>query len=251
MAQYPELKGRVALVTGAGQGIGAAIARALADQGCHVAVNDLTDESRVARLCSEIADAGGKALPYECDVRDGEAVRAMVDNTCNDLGGLHIVVNNVGVCRDEVVWKMSDAQWNDVIDTNLKGCFNVIRAAAPALRRQNNGRIVNISSINGLRGKFGQANYAASKAGVIALTKSVAQELARFHITVNAVAPGFIETDMTARLPEAARSASISEIPLGKPGKPNDVAAAVVFLCSDAAQHITGQVIRVDGGQYM
>jgi 3-oxoacyl-[acyl-carrier protein] reductase len=249
VATYPELSGRVALVTGAARGIGAAIARALGAQGCRVAVCDVGPADRLGATCKAVESAGGNARAYPCDVTDSAQVQATVEAVCRDLGGLHILVNNAGITADGVLWKLSDDQWDRVLAVNLKGGFHLIRAAAPVFRTQSWGRIVNISSINALRGKFGQANYAASKAGIIGLTKSAARELGREQITVNAIAPGFIDTDMTSGLPEDIREAARKESVLGRFGKPEDIAALVTFLCSDGARHITGEVIKVDGGQ--
>ncbi len=168
-----------------------------------------------------------------------------------ELGGLHILVNNAGITRDGVIWKMDEEQWDLVLGVNLKGCFNYIRAASPIFREQRFGKIVNIASINGMRGKFGQANYAASKAGIIGLTKTVARELGKYNVNVNAIAPGMIETDMTQSLSEEVKQQSVSEIVLGRFGQPEDIAEAVAFLVSEKARHITGEIMKVDGGQYI
>lgn len=246
MGVYSELSGRSALVTGAARGIGRTIAQALLDQGCQVALVDRVPKAQLEAVCRS---APGRARPCVCDIRKPDDVERVVRDVVGAFGGLHILVNNAGITADGVVWKLTDAQWEDVIDTNLTGSFHLLRAAAPVMRAQQFGRIVNIASINALRGKFGQANYSASKAGLIGLTLSAARELAREKITVNAVAPGFVETDMTAGLPEPVLAQARAECLLGRFGRPDDIAAAVTFLCSDAAEHITGVVLRVDGGQ--
>ncbi|MBI5867607.1 MAG: beta-ketoacyl-ACP reductase [candidate division Zixibacteria bacterium] len=251
MTVYPELKDRVAIVTGASMGIGAAVARALGAQGCKVAVNYRRHASEAETLTAAITAAGGQAKAFACDVADSTQVQAMVDQVKAHFGGLDILVNNAGINRDGVSWKMTDEQWDTVIATNLKGCFNFVRAAAPQFREKKSGRIVNMTSINGMRGKFGQINYSASKAGIIGLTKSLARELGASNVNVNAVAPGLIETDMVATMPEEAKAKSMAETVLGRLGSPDDVAAVVVFLCSNGARHITGEVIKVDGGQYI
>ncbi len=246
MAVYPELSGRTAIVTGAARGIGRTISQALVDQGCQVAFVDRVPK---AQLEAECRSAPGRARAFVCDIRKPDDVERVVRDVVSAFGGLHIVVNNAGITADGVLWKLTDTQWRDVLDTNLTGSFHIMRAAAPVMRAQQSGRIVNISSINALRGKFGQSNYSASKAGLIGLTISAARELAREKITVNAVAPGFVETDMTASLPEPVLAQARAECLLGRFGRPADIAAAVTFLCSDGAEHITGVVLRVDGGQ--
>ncbi len=245
------MEGRCALVTGAARGIGAAIARELARQGAKVALLDLRIEGPLSELAAELASTGGEAVALAADVASFEEVGRAVGEARDRLGGLHILVNNAGINRDAVLWKMEEASWDAVLDVNLKGAFNTLRHAAPILREAGWGRVVNVASINGLRGKFGQANYGASKAGLIGLTKAAAKELGRFGVTVNAVAPGLIETEMVAAMPEEARRKSLEEIVLGHMGQPEDVAAVVAFLCSEGARHITGEVIRVDGGQAM
>ncbi len=251
MTIYPELKDRVAIVTGASLGIGAAIARALGAQGCRVAVNYRRHESEAQSVTAAIETAGGRAHAYACDVANAPQVQQMVNSVRADFGGLDILVNNAGINRDGVTWKMTDEQWDAVINTNLKGTFNFIRAAVPVFRQQKSGRIINMTSINGMRGKFGQANYAASKAGIIGLTKTLARELGAANVNVNAVAPGLIATDMVATMPEEAKTKSLAETVLGRLGTCDDVAAVVLFLCSDGSRHITGEVIKVDGGQYI
>jgi len=245
------LKNKVALVTGASSGIGAAIALALAEGGAHVIVNHLQSGAEAGALVGRVEELGRKALAIDCDVSKHGAVSEMVKLAVEEFGRLDILVNCAGVTHDAVVWKMSESDWDAVIDVNLKGCFNLINAVAPHMREQKFGKIVNISSINGLRGKFGQANYAASKAGIIGLTKSVARELGKYQINVNAVAPGMILTEMMANLPEEIKQKALAETALCRLGEPRDVAEVVVFLCSDPARQITGEVIKVDGGQYM
>jgi 3-oxoacyl-[acyl-carrier protein] reductase len=187
----------------------------------------------------------------ESDVSVFAEAHAVVSKVVTAFDGIHILVNNAGITRDGVVWKMEEEQWDAVIDTNLKGCFNYIRAVSPIFREQKRGKIVNISSINGMRGKFGQANYSASKAGVIGLTKAVATELGRYNVNVNAVAPGMIETDMTTSLPQEVQEKARAEIVLGRFGRPEDIANLIAFLVSEEAKHITGEVIKVDGGQHI
>ena len=242
MAVTIDLAGRNAWVTGAASGIGAAIADALHEAGARVVSLDRSHaaETRVEQ---------GREVQVPLDVTDTEAVEAAVLRLVEKGGPPDILVNNAGVTRDGVVWKLRDEDWETVIDTNLGGAFRMTRACVPHMRQRRGGAIVNISSINALRGKFGQSNYAASKGGLIAFTKAVAREVAREGIRVNAVAPGFIDTPLTGRLPDAVRAQAMSEIVLGRLGKPEDIAAAVLFLASPLAAHITGQVLVVDGGQ--
>ena len=190
-------------------------------------------------------------LAVRADVSIFKDAQAMVDTVVKEFGKIDILINNAGVNRDAVIWKMSEEQWDEALDINLKGYFNYIRAVAPLFKAQGSGKIVNVTSINGLRGKFGQANYSAAKAGIIGLTKTVARELARSNVNCNAVAPGLIETDMIRQAPEDVRQKAIAEIVLGRIGMPEEVASVVTFLCTEKARHVTGEVIKVDGGQYI
>jgi 3-oxoacyl-[acyl-carrier protein] reductase len=244
----PDLSGKVALVTGASRGIGAAVALRLASHGAAVAVNYAGSADAAQAVVDRIVSAGGRAVALQADVGDSGAASGLVEITIAELGGLDVVVNNAGITRDGLLMRMSDADWSAVIDTNLTGVFNVTRAATRHLMKQRSGSIVNITSVVGLVGNAGQANYAAAKAGVIGLTKSVARELASRGVRANAVAPGFIDTDMTASLPDTVRAALLSQIALGCFGAPEDVANAVAFLASDDARYITGQTLAVDGG---
>jgi 3-oxoacyl-[acyl-carrier protein] reductase len=236
------LENKVAVVTGAGRGIGRAIAMRLAGEGARVACCGRT----LANVAETAAAASGKA--YAVDVADGNQVSETAEQIVKDFGRVDILVNNAGVTRDQLLMRMSEEDWDAVLDTNLKGAFNFTKALTRTMLKQRAGRIINISSIIGLTGNAGQSNYAASKAGLIGFTKSVARELASRGITANAVAPGFIVTDMTEALGEEAREALKSRIALGRLGAPDDVANAVLFLASDLAGYITGQVITVDGG---
>jgi 3-oxoacyl-[acyl-carrier protein] reductase len=246
-----ELLGKVAIVTGGSLGIGRAIALDLAANGADVAINYRRHDAEAREVVAEIERMGRRGLVVQADVSDFAAAQRMVDTVLAKLGRLDILVNNAGINWDGVVWKMTEEQWDAVIATDLKGCFNYIRAVAPIFKAQNSGKIVNIASINALRGKFGQANYSAAKAGIIGLTKTVAKELGRYNVNVNAVAPGLIETDMVRQAPEKVREMALAEIVLGRLGKPEEVAYVVTFLCTEKARHITGEVIKVDGGQYI
>ena len=244
-----ELAGRVALVTGGSRGIGRAIAIDLAACGADVAFTFRSDGNGAAETARVIESGGRCALALRADGTDRSAAGRTVMDIMARFGRLDILVNNAGINRDAVVWKMDDDAWDSVIDADLGAAFRFTRAVVPVMRDVGSGRIVNIASINGLRGKFGQSNYAAAKGGLIAFTKSIAREVAAFGITVNAVAPGIIETDMVTAMPEQARVASIAETVVGRLGRPEDVAAAVSFLASPRARHITGIVLQVDGGQ--
>jgi len=243
-------QGRAAVVTGGGKGIGLAIARRLASQGAAVVVSG-RDQAALDAFVAETEAAGGKALAVTADLsKPGEADR-LCAATLEAFGKADILVNNAGITRDGLLVRMSDEDWDAVIDTNLKGAFRAIRAFTRPMMKQRWGRIVNITSVIGIIGNAGQANYAASKAGLIGLTKAVAKELASRHITVNAVAPGFIQTAMTEALGENVREGLRSQIPLGRLGTAEDVAHAVAFLCSEDAGYVTGQVLPVDGGMVM
>ncbi|MCL4426226.1 MAG: 3-oxoacyl-[acyl-carrier-protein] reductase [Firmicutes bacterium] len=242
------LDGRVALVTGASRGIGRAIALALAQEGAVVAVNYAAQAQAAQAVVQAIEERGGQAVALPADVSDARQVEAMVKETLDRFGRIDILVNNAGVTRDGLIMRMKDSDWEQVISTNLRGAFLCARAVARPMLKQRGGRIINISSVVGLTGNVGQVNYASAKAGLIGLTKSLARELASRQITVNAIAPGFIETDMTRELSEETRQAMQKGIPLGRAGQPEDVAKAVVFLASAMADYITGQVLAVDGG---
>ncbi len=242
------LTGKVALVTGAGRGIGRQIALTLAAQNAFVIVNYNGSKDKAEETVSEIKAAGGDAVSYKCNVSDFEECQQMITAIIKEYKHIDILVNNAGITSDGLIMKMSEDDYDAVLDTNLKGTFNTIRHMSRYFLKQKSGRIINISSVSGILGNAGQANYSASKAGVIGLTKAVARELASRGITVNAVAPGFVDTDMTDALSDSAKENLISQIPLGRTGKPQDIANAVLFLASDAAGYITGQVLSVDGG---
>jgi len=245
------LAGKVALVTGGSQGIGAAICRELASQGCDVALTFMGQAADAAPVVAAVESEGRRALPLVADAASSEATEAAVTAVVEALGGLDILVCNAGVTRDGVIWKLSDEQWDEVIAVNLRGYFTFIRAAARIFKSQGGGKIVTVASINGLRGKFGQANYTAAKGGVIALTKTEARELGRYDVNVNCVAPGMVATEMAEQLAPEYREAAIGETVLGRLATPADVAHVVSFLCSDLARHVTGEVVKVDGGQSM
>ena len=242
---------RVALITGAGRGIGACIARTLAQEHTDIAVVDYGEESAAKDTLDAIAAAGAAARYYKCDVSDFAASKAVVDAVVKDFGKIDILVNNAGVTADKLILRMDEADWDRVLNINLKGCFNMIKHATAHMMRKRYGRIVSISSVVGLMGNAGQANYAASKAGIIGLTKTVAKEFGARGITANAVAPGFIRTAMTDALSDEQKQAMYKLIPLGTLGETQDIANAVKFLVSDDARYITGVVLKVDGGMYI
>ena len=245
------LDGKTALVTGASRGIGRAIAIRLASEGAAVAINYAGNAKAAEEVKSIIEAAGGKAMLVQADVSNAGSVDAMIKEVVEAFGGIDILVNNAGITRDGLLMRMKEEDWDAVINTNLKGVFYCTKAVSKLMMKKRAGRIVNMASVVGLTGNAGQANYAAAKAGVIGFSKTMAKELASRGITVNMVAPGYIDTDMTAVLSESVRETMVSGIPLGRAGTPEDVANAVLFLVSDDASYITGQVINVDGGMVM
>ena len=242
------LQNKVAIVTGASQGIGAAIAVKLAENGADIIVIDKKEATEVEM---KIKNFGRKVKSYNADISDFKLAESIISEVVKEFGRVDILVNNAGINKDGVIWKMTEEQWDAVTNINLKGYFNYIRAVSPLFRDQKSGKIVNITSINGMRGKFGQSNYSAAKAGIIGITKTVAKELGKYSVNVNAVAPGLIETEMMKNADESVRTQAMLDIVLGRLGQPEDIANAVVFLSSDLAKHITGEVIKVDGGQYI
>ena len=242
------LKNKIALITGAGRGIGRAIAIALAKEGAEVVINYNGSEERAKEVKQTIEENGGKASIYKCNVSDFADCEAMIKDIVKEYGHLDILVNNAGITKDGLIMKMKEEDFDSVLNVNLKGTFNTIRHSARQMLKQRSGKIINISSVSGILGNVGQANYAASKAGVIGLTKTMARELGSRGITVNAIAPGFVDTEMTEVLSEEIRENACKQIILGRFGKPEDIANTAVFLASDKADYITGQVISVDGG---
>lgn len=244
------LKDKVALITGGARGIGRSIAMVFAKEGADIVVADVNLES-AAKTASEIEGLGRKALALELDVTDSAKVEDGVNKILDKFGKVDILVNNAGITKDNLLLRMTQAEWDAVINVNLKGTFNCIKAVSRPMVKQRSGRIISIASIIGLMGNWGQANYAASKAGIIALTKTVAKELASRNINANSVAPGFIQTDMTAKLPENVKSKMMEAIPMAKLGTPEDVANVCLFLASEESSYVTGQTITVDGGMVM
>jgi NAD(P)-dependent dehydrogenase (short-subunit alcohol dehydrogenase family) len=241
-------EGKVAIVTGAASGIGLACARELARGGACVALVDIADEGKLTEAGRACAETGAQVLTFRADVSDYAEAGRVAAQTRERAGGLEILVNAAGVADDAPLWKLSEAQWERVISINLKGTFNYVQACARVFREQRAGKIVNVASIEALRGRFGISNYAASKAGVVSLTKSAAAELGRYQVNVNCVAPGFIRTPLTEGLPDEVKEAAIAGAALGRLGEPEDVAHAVAFLCSEAARFITGAILKIDGG---
>ena len=246
-----DLSGKVAIVTGGTRGIGAEIVRTLARQGADVALNYRKSAAEAEEMVKELEGMGRRAVAVQADVSSFEDAQKMVAAVVEQLGGLHILVTNAGMNWDGVIWKMEEEQWDRVIDVDLKGTFNYLRAAAPIFKGQGNGRFIAVTSINGLRGKFGQTNYSAAKSGVHGLTKAAAKDLGKFGVTCNAIAPGFILTEMGESMPEQFRQAAIDESAVKRAGMPEDIAWLVAFLASECGRHITGEVVKVDGGQYI
>jgi 3-oxoacyl-[acyl-carrier protein] reductase len=247
------LENKNAIVTGGSQGIGTATSLELAREGANVCLTYRRHEDEALKVRDQILEMGRKALAVKCDISSFDEARQVVEAAVSEFGRIDILVNNAGMNWDGVCWKMSEEQWDRVIEVNLKGYFNFVRHVAPLLKDQKFGKIINITSINGLRGKFGQTNYSASKAGIIGYTKAVAKELGAFGVNVNAVAPGLIETAMlkNAEARDKIIGMALGEIVLKRVGQPEDLANVVAFLASDKARHITGEVIKVDGGQYI
>jgi len=246
-----KLDGKTAIVTGASRGIGRAIALQLASEGANVVVNFSGSEQKASQVVEEIQNLGSQAIAVQANISDSDSVQQLMNAAQEQFGSIDILVNNAGITRDNLLMRMKEDEWDDVINTNLKGVFLCTKAVTRQMMKQRAGRIINISSIVGVMGNAGQANYVAAKAGVIGLTKTTARELASRNILVNAIAPGFITTEMTETLPEDVKSSMLTQIPLAKLGKPEDIAKAVVFLASDDASYMTGQTLHIDGGMYM
>ena len=243
-----DLSGKVAIITGASQGIGRTMATVMSESGADV-ICVARSEDKIKELSSEIENKGGRAIPIACDVGDGDAFSNTIKSVVDQFGKLDILINNAGITRDALLMRMNESQWDEVIQTNLKGAFFGMKAAIRPMMKNKFGRIINITSIVGLTGNPGQANYAASKAGLIGMTQSIAKEVGSRGITVNCIAPGWIDTEMTEELPKDSKRDLLDRIPIGKIGKPENIAHAAVFLASDEASYITGQTITVDGGR--
>ncbi|SFR48060.1 3-oxoacyl-[acyl-carrier-protein] reductase [Marinobacter daqiaonensis] len=245
-----DLKGKTAIVTGASRGIGREIALQLAKRGADVAINYVSREDDANNVVKELEDLGVRALAFKADLSQMAAGRELIDQVQEQWGHIDILVNNAGITRDKAMKNLSDAEWTEVLDTNLGSCYATCSEVLPIMMEQKFGRIVNITSFVGQAGNFGQANYAASKGGIIAFTKTLALEVARYNITVNAIAPGFTETEMLAQVPENIREKIIARVPMGRFGRPEEIARAVVFIAAEG-DYITGQQINVNGGVYM
>lgn len=245
------LKGKVALVTGGSRGIGAAICLELGRQGCDVAITCRGRIDSANEVAGQIREMGSRAIALKADVSSFDGAEETAGKVVEELGSLDILVCNAGITWDGVIWKMTEEQWDKVIEVNLKGYFNYNRAAARVMKDRKWGKIVNVSSINGIRGKFAQSNYSASKAGEIALTKALAKELGKFNVNVNCVAPGMVMTEMAETIPPVFLNAAVNETVVGRIASSEDVANVIAFFCSDRSRHITGEVIKVDGGQYI
>lgn len=245
------LEGKNAIVTGGSMGIGTEIALTLAEEGCNVAINYRRHDTEAKEVVKKIESMGRKGLAIKADVSNHEDAQKMVQTVIEEFGRLDILVCNAGINWDGVIWKMSEEQWDTVINVNLKGYFNYNKAAAVVFKNQKSGKIVNIASINGLRGKFAQTNYSASKGGEIAMSKALAKELGRSNVNVNVIAPGMVMTEMAKKIPEEFLNKAIDETVLGRVAAPKDCANVVAFFCSDKSRHITGEVIKIDGGQYI
>ena len=245
------LKGKSAIVTGGSLGIGTAVALGLAKEGCNVAINYRRHDTEAKEVVRKIEEMGRKGLAVKADVSSYDDAQNMVKKVVEEFGGLDIMVCNAGINWDGVIWKMTEKQWDTVINVNLKGYFNYNKAAAMVFKDQKGGKIVNIASINGLRGKFAQTNYSASKGGEIAMSKALAKELGKFNVNVNVVAPGMVMTEMALNIPPEFLNKAVDETVMGRIAAPEDCANVVIFLCSDMSRHITGEVIKVDGGQYI
>jgi 3-oxoacyl-[acyl-carrier protein] reductase len=245
------LEGKNAIVTGGSLGIGTAVALGLAKEGCNVAINYRRHDAEAKEVVRKIEEMGRKGLAVKADVSSYDDAQNMVKKVVEEFGNLDILVCNAGINWDGVIWKMTEKQWDTVINVNLKGYFNYNKAAAMVFKDQKSGKIVNISSINGLRGKFAQTNYSASKGGEIAMSKALAKEMGKFNVNVNVVAPGMVMTEMALNIPPEFLNKAVDETVIGRIASSEDCANVVVFLCSDKARHITGEVIQVDGGQYI
>jgi 3-oxoacyl-[acyl-carrier protein] reductase len=246
-----QLKGKTAVVTGGSRGIGRAIALLLAEKGANVVVNYTSNSEAALEVVKKIEEMGAAAMAVKADVSKSDQVENLVNEVLNTFGSIDILVNNAGITRDNLIIRMTEQEFDEVINTNLKGAFICTKSVSRVMIKQKSGKIINVSSVVGIIGNAGQSNYAAAKAGLIGFTKSMAKELAKRGINVNAVAPGFIETDMTSKLSEKVKEEFVKNIPLVRPGKPEDIAKAVLFLASEYSDYITGQVINIDGGMVM